>query len=88
MADNRGTVPTGITTSSQSIANTGADLCSALMPRYVAALPRDPSIAGGDITSCSGAYNTGYTIIQSASDNRITVTAPSAELSASITVTR
>ncbi|OGG12526.1 hypothetical protein A3D77_01170 [Candidatus Gottesmanbacteria bacterium RIFCSPHIGHO2_02_FULL_39_11] len=88
MADNKGVLPTGITTSSQNIANTGADLCTALTPRYLAALPRDPSLAGGDITNCAAAYDTGYTVVQGGSDNRITVSAPSAELGATITVTR
>lgn len=88
MADNKGVLPTGITASSQNISNTGADLCAALTPRYLAAMPRDPSIPGGDITNCAAAYDTGYTVVQGGADNRITVSAPAAELGASISVTR
>ncbi len=32
MADNRGTVPAGITTTVQNISNTGANICAALLP--------------------------------------------------------
>src|SRR4029077_10451682 len=32
MADNKGTVPSGVTTSVQTVANTGANLCSDLVP--------------------------------------------------------
>lgn len=87
-ADNRGALPAGITTTVQNIANTGADICADIITRYMAALPRDPSISGGNITDCTAAYDTGYTIVTSAADNRITVAAPNAELGASITVTR
>ena len=89
MADNKGTVPTGITTTTQVISNTGANLCSALVPQYIAALPVDPQTANGTpITDCSGAYTTNYQVIQSASNSRITVTAPAAELQETISVTR
>ena len=87
-ADNRGAVPAGISTTVQNIANTGADICADVITTYMAALPRDPSLTGGNITDCTVAYDSGYTIVQSATDNRITVAAPSAELGVSITVTR
>jgi type IV pilus assembly protein PilA len=56
------------------------DLTSQLVSNYVSSVPFDPS--GGS------AVCTGYTITQAATDGRITVTAPRAELSATISVTR
>lgn len=88
-ADNRGTLPTGVTTTVQNISSTGANICSALVTTYIAALPVDPLTNNGTpVASCSGAYDTGYTVVRSASDNRVTVTAPAAELGATISVTR
>ncbi len=90
-ADNKGALPAGITTTAQTISNTGANICSALVTTYLAALPVDPSVNGGaPVTDCAavGGYTTGYTIIKSATDNRITVSAPSAELGQIISVTR
>lgn len=89
MADNNGTVPAEITTTQQNIADTGADLCSILISDYLAALPRDPQLGAAiDPAACGAPYDTGYTIVQSAANNRITVTAPAAELTASISATR
>ncbi len=89
MADNAGNVPSTITTAEQNISNTGADLCSILVTDYLAAFPRDPQLGAAlSETDCGGAYDTGYTVMQSASNNRITVGAPGAELSASISATR
>ncbi len=56
------------------------DLTSQLVPNSVAALPFDPNGAS--------AVCTGYTVTQVATDGRITVSAPRAELSATISVTR
>lgn len=87
-ADNRGALPAGITTTDQVISNTGADVCTDLITRYIAALPIDPSLTGGSVTDCAVAYATGYNVVRSATDNRVTVSAPSAELGVSIAVTR
>ncbi len=88
-ADNKGALPTGITTSVLSISDTGADVCADLVTRYLAALPVDPlTNNGAPVTDCTAAYVTNYTVVKSASDNRITVAAPAAELSSVITVTR
>lgn len=107
MADNNGAPPAGITTTAAVIgledAGTPAaeaDLCSILVPEYLAALPVDPTegtngvdtgepvVAGATGTGdCTDAYNTAYTVVQDASD-RITVTAPEAEIATSISVTR
>ena len=65
------------------------DICDALVPEYIAALPVDPLTNNGTpVDVCTAAYDTNYTIVQSASDNRITVTAPAAELTETIFVTR
>lgn len=90
-ADNRGTLPTGITTTAQTISDTGANICSALVTTYLAALPVDPGTNNGaPVADCAvvGGYTTGYTVVKSATNNRITVTAPAAELSQVISVTR
>lgn len=96
-ADNRGTLPSGITSSAKTITSTtGAaniNLCADLVPTYIADLPLDPSSGtespdGSLCTDAGATYSTGYTIQVSASGNRITVSAPSAELSESITITR
>lgn len=88
-ADNRGALPSGITTTSQSIGSAGANICAAVVPTYIAALPVDPLTNNGTaVATCSGTYATNYTIVTSASDNRITVSAPAAELGATISVTR
>jgi type IV pilus assembly protein PilA len=88
-ADYKGVLPAGITTSTLNIADTGANICAALVPQYIAALPSDPTTTGGaNITNCGAAYDTGYNVIKSASNSRITVTALGAELSESIAVTR
>lgn len=90
-ADNQGTLPGGgsITTTAQNISSTAVNLCSDLVPQYIAALPVDPLTNNGTpVTDCTGAFDTNYTVVRSASDNRITITAPAAELGASISVVR
>ncbi|MFA5933455.1 MAG: type II secretion system protein [Microgenomates group bacterium] len=85
-ADNRGALPVGIGTTAATIKNTGgADICSSLVPTYIAQLPVDPLT--GSYTDCT-TYDTGYTVVKSATNNRVTVAAPSAELSVTINVTR
>lgn len=66
------------------------DLC-ALVPEYLAALPVDPQSGSDPIdeAACTaGTYATAYTIVRSATHNRITVAAPDAELAATIQATR
>jgi len=88
-ADNKGQLPAQITTTAQLIEKTGgADLCSVIVPNYMPSLPQDPSLNGGaQITDCSSAYISGFQISKDA-NGRVTVKAPSAELSASISATR
>jgi prepilin-type N-terminal cleavage/methylation domain-containing protein len=89
MADHRGALPTGIGTAATTISNTGSDLCTQIVPGYIAALPVDPLTNGGTpVTNCGAAYNTNYQIVQSTANSRITVSASAAELSESISVTR
>jgi len=90
-ANNNGALPSAITSTATVIGNgTGQiDICSALVTQYLAALPVDPLTNNGTpVTVCTGSYDTNYTIVRSASDSRVTVAAPAAELSATISVTR
>ena len=94
MADNQGALPTGITETAQTIAaTTFNDLCTAIVPLYIAALPVDPLTNNGtpvQAADCTGStWNTGYTVQQvGGSGNRLTVAAPAAEIQATIEVTR
>lgn len=94
MADNAGTPPGGIPTGVvgtddlEISSATAADICAALVPTYIAALPVDP--VNGDPIDSAGCvdiagYATGYEIVQSSTGNRITVTSIQDPL---ITVTR
>jgi len=60
--------------SSTAIATSTADICSCLVPKYIAELPVDP--VTGTYTDCTD-YNTGYSIFQDAVTKRITVEAVS-----------
>lgn len=62
------------------------NLCSDLVPTYMAAMPMDPSGSSG--TQCGTTYVTGYTIAINSAGNRYTIAAPSAENGATISVTR
>lgn len=86
--DNRGVLPTDITTTATAIGSgaTEVDLCTVLVPTYLAEMPFDPTTTGGHYTSCAD-YTTGYTVASDA-NGRITVAAPDAELSETISVTR
>ena len=102
MADNKGAAPTGITTTAltlkKPVGTDGIDICGVLVSTYIAALPTDPKVgvgtgtgAGTAVTDCTQAtYNAGYTIVQSATNSRITVAVPTAnqELGEVISVTR
>ena len=94
MADNQGSLPTGITDTAQVIqATTFNDLCTAIVPLYIAALPVDPLTNNGtpvQATDCTGStWNTGYTVQQvGGAGSRLTIAAPDAEIQATIEVTR
>lgn len=89
LADNKGATPSaGINGTPTNIKTGGVDICSVLVPTYISALPEDPSILNGAaITNCGAAYDSGYQISMDSS-GRITITAPNAQLSQTITVTR
>ena len=86
-AENNGNLPAAITTTAGNVSTTGINLCAVIVPNYMPALPRDPSLTGGQISDCTVAYDTGYTIVRDAA-NRVTVSAPTTDNSAVITVTR
>src|SRR3989344_5689238 len=90
-ADNKGRLPAGITDAALVVSDTGADICTDVVTDYLAALPVDPlTNNGASITDCAvvGGYTTAYTVVKSATNNRVTVAAPDAELSEVISVTR
>ncbi|OGC92241.1 hypothetical protein A2899_04880 [Candidatus Amesbacteria bacterium RIFCSPLOWO2_01_FULL_49_25] len=72
------------------------DICALLVPTYISALPVDPQDGsssdgnGAPVSDCTQAYDTAYTVVQSAvaTNIRITVAAPGAEIAEIITVTR
>jgi len=96
IVDQRGATSTlGITVAPKEIANSGGvDLCTLLVKDggYMAALPVDPKtgIGGPNVTSadCSTTYNTKYTIEVDDSGRLITVSAPDAEATSTISVSR
>jgi prepilin-type N-terminal cleavage/methylation domain-containing protein len=92
-ADNHGALPAGIaaTTGIISSGGSGVDICASLVTRYLAALPVDPlTNSGTAVSNCTdpAGYDTNYTVFRSATDNRVTVSAPAAELGETINVTR
>lgn len=84
--DNSGSIPESITTTATAVCKTGGT-CTGIIDlsvlttseRYLTSLPSDPT---GSTTN-----STGYTILKTA-NNRVIVSAPSAEQSATISVTR
>jgi type IV pilus assembly protein PilA len=93
--DNKGSLPSSIGTSAKVIgsdtAGGQADLCADLVSKYLADLPLDPTAGTKTPTGsvCTGAtsYDTGYSVISSSTDNRVTVSA-TGQVAVSITVTR
>lgn len=94
--DNKGALPAGITSTAKTITSeagaTNVDLCTALVPKYIADIPLDPtngtdSPSGSVCTDAAATYNSGYTVSVNA-DNRVTVSAPSAQNDVTISVSR
>ncbi|MFH1855049.1 MAG: prepilin-type N-terminal cleavage/methylation domain-containing protein [bacterium] len=85
--DNSGNVPGGVGATATEICATGAASCAGLADlsaltasgEYIVAIPADPGASGN---------GSGYTILRDATSGRITVSAPSAERGATISVTR
>ncbi|NTU69562.1 prepilin-type N-terminal cleavage/methylation domain-containing protein [bacterium] len=91
MIDNNGSTPTIPTTATEICATTGAVPCTGLVDlgavltdkKYVAEWPLEPVVAN------RAANGIGYTILKdTVNSNRITVAAPDAELSKTISIVR
>src|SRR3989338_5903442 len=89
--DNKGTfscasgaIPTSTAT---RMASSSYNIGPCLVPTYLPSLPYDPSTSTAKWVSVTN-YDTGYTIVQSATTSRVTVSAPAAELGETITYTR
>lgn len=88
--DSQGAVPPGITTTATEICATGASSCTGLVDlsaitangKYLVSIPKDPQCSSSCATN-----GTGYRIVKDA-NGRLTVSAPSAEQSKTISVTR
>ncbi len=89
MVENAGvfTCGTALPTSPTVMSSSTANICSCLVPTYLAQMPFDPSAPGASYNSCSD-YNTQYTIVRDATTGRITVAAPNAELGVTIQAVR
>lgn len=93
MADNKGIFETGcaagaIPTTSTTMASSGGyNIAPCIIPIYVSTMPFDPSATGAHYTS-NADYNAGYKIQKDTATGRITISAPDAELSEPISVTR
>ena len=79
-ASNSGNLPGEVATASTSATEINStnfpNMCTALVPTYIPALPADPSLNNqAGISTCTGTWDTGYQIAKDA-NNRITVSAP------------
>ncbi len=90
--DQAGGLPACIATTAKNIASTGTSsttICNlvtdGITTTYIAAIPTDP---GGGGAAAGTAADTKYTVVKSATDNRVTVAAPQAQLGVTISVTR
>jgi len=83
-ADNKGNILLLAIPNTPAVVNSTAfgALCTALVPTYIAALPVDPLTSNGaPVSNCATTpWDTNYQVSQSATDSRITVTAPATEL--------
>ena len=89
VTDHKGQLPPGLSSVGsvpEIIDSTGkgAEFCNALVPAYLSKLPVDPK--GGVYVDCNS-YDTKYQVLVSPS-GQITISAPNAELSAPIAVTK
>lgn len=103
-ADNRGVLPPGMPAKDDAAAAVeikktgGADICAAISPTYVSALPVDPTVKGSPadtsngiaVLDCSVEYQTGY-FVKVDSKGRVTVIADDTDLTVTptkISITR
>ena len=85
-ADKAGALPSGITGTAQVIGNAGADICSALLPDYLSALPVNNATGTGvALTTCPATYDTNYSVV--VTGGRVTVSVPG-QITNPISVTR
>lgn len=68
-------------------ASGGYNICGCLVPTFISSMPYDPSASGAGYTDCT-TYTSGYTIMEDATTERVTVAAPDAELSETINITQ
>ncbi|HSE61388.1 MAG TPA: prepilin-type N-terminal cleavage/methylation domain-containing protein [Candidatus Saccharimonadales bacterium] len=96
MSQNKGQLPAGIDGTVRTITSTAGasniNLCTALVPTYIADIPLDPvtgteTPAGSQCTTGGATYSSGYTVTTTGG-NRVTVAAPAAENGETISVTR
>lgn len=94
IVDQKGVFETGcasgvIPTSSKKMAVGGGDydIVPCLIPIYLSTMPFDPTASGAHYATTTD-YDTGYNILKNDSTGRITISAPSAELGETISVTR
>jgi len=80
-----GTIPSSTTKMARGAGN--YDIAPCLVPSYLSALPFDARATGAHYTS-SQDYDTGYFISRNGATGQITLTAPSAELGRTISLTR
>lgn len=92
IADNKGAfscssgaIPT--TTKRMASSSPNYNIAPCLVTTYLNNLPFDPATSGAKWINVAN-YDTGYTIIQDATSGRVTVAAPAAELSSTISYTR
>jgi len=78
-----GAIPATATNMSSAVGD--YDICSCIVPTYVAGMPYDPQT--GSYTDCT-TYDSGYTISRDATTGRVTVAAPTAQLGETIGITR
>lgn len=79
-ADNKGKLPTDVQETAENVSSSATNICVDLVPKYLAQLPVDPDINDGTpVSDCGAAYDTGYQIVKSATNSRVTVSAPNAE---------
>jgi prepilin-type N-terminal cleavage/methylation domain-containing protein len=91
-ADNKGSFscaagPIPTTTARMAATAGNYNIAPCLVPVYLPNLPFDPATTSAHYASVAD-YNTGYTITQSSTTGRISVSAPAAELGQNISVTR
>lgn len=96
-SDNKGALPAGIDstvkTITSTVAVTNVNLCTALVPRYLADIPIDPKTgteapAGSICTDTGATYTSQYTVVSSSTNSRITVAATAEIAGVTISVTR